>query len=95
MSYHFIYLLMTLIYSLKQATMILQTTVNWEMGKLVNWLHSNCLALNVSKTNFIIFSAKNKPVIPVTIIINRQAIGNKDHVKYLGILIDSKLILAT
>ena len=25
----------------------LQTTVNREMGKLVNWLNSNCLALNV------------------------------------------------
>ena len=29
---------------------------------------------------------------PVTIIINRQAIEQKDHVKYLGILIDSKLL---
>ena len=69
----------------------LQTTVNREMGKLVNWLNSNSLALNISKTNFVIFSAKNKPVKPVTIIINRHAIEQKDHVKYLGILIDSKL----
>ena len=45
------------------------------------------LALNVSKTNFVIFSTKNKPVKPVTIIINRQAIEQKG----LGILIDSKL----
>ena len=61
----------------------LQTTVNREMGKLVNWLNSNRLALNASKTNFVIFSAKNKPLKPVTIIINGQAIEQKDYVKYL------------
>ena len=58
------------------------------MVKLVNWLNSNCL--NVSKTNFVLFRAKNKPLKPVTII-NRQAIEQKDYVKYLGVLIDSKL----
>ena len=37
----------------------LQTTANRENGqKLVNWLNSNRLALNVSKTNFVLFSAK-------------------------------------
>ena len=61
------------------------------MRKLVNWLNSSHLALNISKINFVIFSAKNKPVKPVIIILNRQAIEQKDHVKYLGILIDSKL----
>ena len=69
----------------------LQSTVNREMCKLVNWLNSNRLALNLSKTNFVIFSAKNKPFKPVTIIINRKAVEQKDYVKYLGILIDSKL----
>ena len=69
----------------------LQTAVNREMSKLVNWLNSNRLALNVSKNNFVIFSAKNKPLKPVTIIINKQAIQRKVYVKYLGVLIDSKL----
>ena len=64
----------------------LQSTVNREMLKLVNWLNSNRLALNLSKTNFVIFSAKNKPLKPVTIIINRKAVKQKDYVKYLGIL---------
>ena len=40
------------------------------MRKLVNWLNSNRLALNISKTNFVTFS--------VTILINRQAIEQKD-----------------
>ena len=70
---------------------VLQNTVNQEISKLVNWLNANRLALNVSKTNFVIFSASNKPLQPVTILINRQAIEQKDSVKYLGVLIDSKL----
>ena len=70
---------------------LLQTTVNRELTKLVNWLNANRLALNVSKTNFVLFAAKNKPLKPVTILINRQAIDQKEYVKYLGVLIDSKL----
>ena len=57
----------------------------------MNWLNVNLLALNVSKTNFVIFSEINKPLKPVTIPINRQAIEEKDIVKYLRIFIDSKL----
>ena len=70
---------------------IIQKTVNEELKKLVTWLNANRLALNVSKTNFVIFSPINKPKINITIIINKQAITQKDHVKYLGVLIDSKL----
>ena len=37
---------------------------------------------------------KNKPLNPVTIIIiNGQGIEQKDYVKYLGVVIDSKLSL--
>ena len=69
----------------------LQKTVNKELKNIVVWLNANRLALNVSKTNFVIFSAVNKPIKPVTILINRKAIEQKEYVKYLGVLIDSKL----
>ena len=68
----------------------LQKIVNHELKKLVMWLNANSLALNVSKTNFIIFSAVNKPLKTVTILINRLVIG-QEFIKYLGVLIDSKL----
>ena len=55
------------------------------------WLNANRLALNVSKTNVVIFSAVNKPLEPVTILINRHAIEQKEYIKYLGVLIDAKL----
>ena len=60
----------------------LQNSVNRELSKLVNWLNVNRLALNVFKTNFVIFSAINKPQKPVTILINRQALEQKEFVKY-------------
>ena len=69
----------------------LQYTMNKELEKLYEWLCINRLSLNISKTNFIVFHAKNKPKQPVTILINNKAIDETDHVKYLGILIDSKL----
>ena len=61
----------------------------WEGIEIISI--QNCLALNVSKTNFVLFFAKNKPLNPVTIIINGPGIEEKDYVKYLGVLIDSKL----
>ena len=38
-----------------------------------------------------IFHAKNKPIHPITILINNKAIEEAEHVKYLGIIIDSQL----
>ena len=69
----------------------LQSTVNKELKKLSIWLNSNRLALNISKTNFVIFASKNKPLTNVTLLLNKKAIEQKDYVKYLGVLIDSKL----
>ena len=69
----------------------LERTMNKELQKLHEWLCVNRLSLNISKTNFVIFHAINKPRIPVTILINKNAIDEAEHVKYLGILIDSRL----
>ena len=65
--------------------------MNKELEKLYEWLSINRLSLNISKTNFIIFLPPSKQKIPVTILINKEAIEESTHVKYLGILIDSKL----
>ena len=48
--------------------------MNKELEKLYEWLCINRLSLNISKTNFIVFHAKNKPKLPVTILINNKAI---------------------
>ena len=69
----------------------IEKTVNKELKKLNMWLNANRLALNVSKTNFVIFAPVNKPMKIITIRINKQAISQKDYVKHLGVLIDSRL----
>ena len=65
--------------------------MNKELQKLYEWLCINRLTLNVSKTNFIIFHAINKPKVPVTILINKCAMEETKYVKYLGVLIDPQL----
>ena len=69
----------------------LEKVMNTELEMLFEWLCINRLSLNISKTNFIIFCPINKPKIPVTILINKEAIDETKQVKYLGILIDSQL----
>ena len=69
----------------------LEKTVNQELRKLSQWLNINRLALNIGKTNFVIFRANKKIYHTVTLILNRKAIEQKDHVKYLGILMDEHL----
>ena len=69
----------------------IEKTVNEELKKLTLWLNVNRLALNVSKTNFVIFRA-NKPINHnVTLVMNKKALEQKDHVKYLGVLVDEHL----
>ena len=69
----------------------LEKTVNQELRKLSQWLNINRLALNVGKTNFVIFRANKRIYHNVTLILNRKAIEQKDHVKYLGVLMDEHL----
>ena len=70
----------------------LEKTMNKELRKLTLWLSLNRLALNISKTNFVIFRSQQKKVdYNVTLIMNRKAIEQKKFVKYLGLLVDEHL----
>ena len=66
--------------------------MNKELRKLSLWLNLNRLALNISKTNFVIFRSQQKKTdFNVTLILNRKAIEQKTYVKYLGMLVDEHL----
>ena len=69
----------------------LEKIVNKELKWLSHWLNINRLSLNLSKTNFVIFHPYNKPIKKMTLKINGKAIAEEDYVKYLGVLVDSKL----
>ena len=69
----------------------IEKTVNEELKKLNIWLNINCLSLNISKTNFIIFHPYNKPLKHHITLKISKAIMENDHIKYLGVIIDSHL----
>ena len=70
----------------------LEFIVNKELKGLHQWLSVNRLVLNISKTNFVIFHPYNQPLSEsITLKINKKAITEKTHIKYLGVLIDSTL----
>ena len=70
----------------------MEKVVNKELKNLYLWLSVNRLALNIEKTNFIIFHPFNKPLkYNVTLKILKQAILENKCIKYLGVIIDSIL----
>ena len=82
----------TNIYSEAETLNKLETIINKELKKLHTWLIVNRLSLNIDKTNFLVFHPYNKPVKQrITIKIHKNAITEKDHIKYLGVMIDSTL----
>ena len=71
----------TNIYYESKDLKILEKTVNEELKKLSLWLNLNRLALNVGKTNFVIFrSCQRAPNHNVTLLMNKKALQQKDHV---------------
>ena len=57
-----------------------------------NWLVANKLSLNVKKSNVLLFKSRNSPTIrKINIEINGIQAEEKDHAKYLGVLLDNRL----
>ena len=70
----------------------LQKIMNRELKKVRKWLETNRLALNISKTNFVLFHSPSKKINDfIRIRLGRKTITRLNHVKYLRILIDSAL----
>ena len=67
----------------------LENEVNSELQKVYNWLVSNKLTLNVSKSKFMIVSRKRQ--CSMTIKINDENLEKCDSYKYLGVYIDKDL----
>ena len=66
----------------------LEKVVNQELKSLSLWLKVNRLALNISKTNFLIFHSSQRSLnYNVTLKLDKKALTQKDHIKYLGMLL--------
>ena len=80
-----------LLYANKDPKAI-KKVVDIELNNLYIWLCANRLSLNVSKTEFIIFRPPRKPL-PQRIVLslNRNKIYESTKIKYLGLILDSRL----
>ena len=77
---------------------VIETVVNSELHKLYDWLTSNKLTLNISKSSFVIFHPKQKKANykPKICLFDNEkneyaTLESKEYIKYLGILIDKNL----
>ena len=65
--------------------------INQELVKVQEWLYCNKLSLNVLKTNYMIFTSRNKCMNAVDIRINNVTIERVYATKFLGVQIDAQL----
>ena len=71
---------------------LMTSILNIELRKLVLWIQSNKLSLNVEKTNFILFKPRKKRIHEsINIDINSRQIERIYHTKFLGIYISCDL----
>ena len=67
-------------------------TMNQELIKINDWMIANRLSLNVAKTQYMIICGPKKfPITDSDVYINQHKITMVNTVKFLGIIIDSKL----
>ena len=70
----------------------LELILSQELYAVAEWMKSNKLALNISKTNFVLFHSKKiKPCKPLNLKFDGMNIKEVSVVKYLGVTFDSNL----
>ena len=81
----------TNLFSSGSNTSSLQDGVNNDLAIIAEWLKINKLSLNIKKTHFMCFSAKNKPSPCISLQIGGEALAEVNKSKFLGVIIDNKL----
>jgi len=70
--------------------------MNNELYKIVQWVQANKLSLNISKTNYMVFTTlKEKCFNHLKLYINGFCLSRVNNTKFLGVKIDSKLKWST
>ena len=70
---------------------VIADELNSELKIIVQWLNANRLSLNIDKTNFMVFTPKNKPNVGINIKIAGIDIHEVTHTKFLGVILDNQL----
>ena len=69
----------------------LMLSCNHELEKIYNWTLCNRLTLNIEKTCYMLVSTRKIPANLPMLVINDSPIALKTEVKFLGVVLDSKL----
>ena len=70
----------------------IENVVNKELRKVRKWLEASRLALNVDKTNFVIFDSHQRRLTDhIVLKIGNKKIKRESYVKFLGVSLDSNL----
>ena len=70
--------------------------IHLALNKIINWGKAKGLVFNPSKTQAIIFDGSKKyKVSPPSIVMDKQELEFTDHIKYLGMIIQSRLSCTT
>ena len=69
---------------------LLESEMNLELEKVYNWMCSNRLTLNISKSKSMI-NTKNRNILPMSIKINNTELEQCNSYKYLGVIFDKDL----
>ena len=74
----------------------LEKLINEELAKIKEWCDLNKLSINIKKTNYTIVESPKKKSGNINIKLlnkdgNSDIIEKRDHIKYLGVLLDEKL----
>lgn len=70
----------------------MERIINCELTKVSDWIKVNKLSLNISKTNFMISHPLMSNPANINILIDNCPINHCNETKFLGVLIDSKLL---
>ena len=70
---------------------VLEDNANSALIEVSEWLNTNKLSLNVDKSNHVIFHPPQQKVPSINLTVNQKRLEHKEYIKYLGVLIDSKL----
>ena len=69
----------------------LQEIFNNELQLITKWLNTNKLLINVSKTNFIVFTKKKCNIDAISINMCNSEIKQVSSLKFLGVIVDNIL----
>ena len=67
------------------------SSINYEVGKVIEWLNINKLSLNKEKSKYMVFHVPRKETQTLTLKIDNINIDQVDEFNFLGLALDANL----